>query len=85
MSACVDALEAAVVDRLIVHPSNPLLTMCISNAVAEVDAVGNRKLSKRRSRSRIDSAVCLAMALGLHATEPEPRRYDFSGEMVLSA
>jgi phage terminase large subunit-like protein len=85
MGPCVDALERAVVDRQIVHGGNPLLTMCIANAVAEIDPAGNRKLSKKRSRTRIDSAVCLAMALGLHAIEPEPRRYDFSGQMVLRA
>jgi phage terminase large subunit-like protein len=84
MGPCVDALEGAVVDRKILH-DNPLLTYCISNVVAEIDPAGNRKLSKKRSRSRIDSAVCLAMALGLHATEPGPITYDFSSPMVLSA
>lgn len=68
MGPCVDALERAVVDRQIVHNSNPVLTMCIANAVVDPDPAGNRKLSKKRSRSRIDGAVCLAMALGLHAT-----------------
>ena len=54
--------------------------MCV-----EIDPTGSRKMSKKRSRSRIDSAVCLAMALGLHATEPAPLTYDFSQPMVLSA
>jgi phage terminase large subunit-like protein len=84
MGPCVDALEGAVVDRKIVH-DNALLTYCVSNVVAELDAAGNRKLSKKRSRSRIDGAVCLAMALGLRATEPAPKVYDFSRPMVLSA
>jgi phage terminase large subunit-like protein len=84
MGPCVDALEGAVVDRKIRHGNNPVLTMCIANAVAAMDPTGSRKLDKARSRSRIDGAVCLAMALGLHATEPEPKVYDFSQSMVLS-
>ena len=83
MGPCVDALERAVVDRLITHPSNPVLTMCIANSAVERDASGNRKLSKKRSRARIDLAVCLAMALGLKATEPAARPYDFADAMVL--
>jgi phage terminase large subunit-like protein len=84
MAGMVDALESAVVDQEIVH-NHQILTMCIANAAVERDAAGGRKLSKKRSRSRIDLAVCLAMALGLKATEPGPRQYDFSQPMVLSA
>jgi phage terminase large subunit-like protein len=85
MAGCVDALEGAVVDRKILHGNNPVLTMCIANAVAVMNPAGDRKLDKARSRSRIDGAVCLAMALGLQATEPGPREYDFSLPAVLSA
>jgi phage terminase large subunit-like protein len=84
MGPCVDALESAVVDRKILHGHHPTLTMCIANAVVDTDPTGSRKLSKKRSRSRIDGAVCLAMALGLRATEPV-REYDFSAPMVLTA
>jgi phage terminase large subunit-like protein len=83
MAPCVDALEGAVVDRKIVHGNNPVLTMCVSNAVAVLNSAGERKMDKARSRSRIVGAVCLAMALGLHATEPGPIVYDFSQPMVL--
>jgi phage terminase large subunit-like protein len=85
MAGCVDALERAVIDQKIVHGNNPLLTMCVANAAVEMDPAGNRKLSKKRSRARIDSAVCLAMALGLQATEPGARIYDFSLPGVLVA
>jgi hypothetical protein len=50
-----------------------------------MNPAGDRKLDKARSRSRIDSAVCLAMALGLRATEPGPITYDFSGAGILTA
>ena len=42
MARCVDALERAVVDRKIVHGNNPLLTMCIANAMVETDPTGDR-------------------------------------------
>lgn len=72
MSPCVDAMESDILDCHIVHNSNPVLTMCISNAVAVSDPAGNRKLDKKRSRSRIDGAVSLAMASGLYATAVLP-------------
>lgn len=83
MSPCVDALEIAVLNRAIRHDSNPPLTMCIANAVVTMDAAGNRKIDKARSRARVDGAVCLAMALGLKATEPEPIELNFDRPLVL--
>jgi hypothetical protein len=43
----------------------------IHNAKVELDAAGNRKLSKRRSIGRIDPLVALCMALGI-AARPAP-------------
>jgi phage terminase large subunit-like protein len=57
--------------------------MCIANAVVTMDAAGNRKIDKARSRARVDGAVCLAMALGLKATEPEPVVLDFDRPLVI--
>jgi phage terminase large subunit-like protein len=85
MAPCVDAFEAAIVDRRIVHGNNPLLTYCVANVVADLDPTGGRKMNKKRSRTHIDSAVCLAMALGLQATEPGPIVYNFDMPMVLTA
>lgn len=53
----------AALAREIRHGGNPLLTWCIANAVLELDAAGNGKLSKRRSSGRIDCAVALAMGI----------------------
>jgi phage terminase large subunit-like protein len=44
---------------------HPVLTMAAANAKVEVDAAGNRKLSKKKSTGRIDPLVALAMALGV--------------------
>lgn len=41
----------------------------MSNAVATMDPAGNRKLDKERAACRIDGAVALAMAMGLHARD----------------
>ena len=51
MTACVDALEVNVLNRSIRHDENPVLTMCIANAVVVMDAAGNRKLDKARVTS----------------------------------
>jgi phage terminase large subunit-like protein len=70
MSPAIDAFEAAVIDRKLVHPSNPVLNWNIANAVpAKPDPAGNRKIDKEKSRFRIDGAIALAMALGLKARE----------------
>jgi len=69
MAPAVDALETAVLNDNLRHGNNPVLTMNCTNAVVEVDAAGNRKLSKKRSRDKIDGIVALAMAIGLAARE----------------
>jgi phage terminase large subunit-like protein len=45
--------------------------MCAAGAVIEQDPAGNRKLTKKKSLSRIDGLVALAMALGCMSTEGE--------------
>ena len=60
----VDILERLVEEGKLRHGNHPVLTMAASNAVVELDAVNNRKLSKKRSTGRIDALVSLAMALG---------------------
>ena len=65
MAPAVDQFERAVLDRRLVHPSNPVLTWNIANAIAVSDPTGGRKLDKKKARWRIDGAVALCMALGL--------------------
>ena len=48
-----------------------MLTMAAANAKVELDAAGNRKISKRRSTGRVDAVVALCMALGVVA-RPTP-------------
>jgi phage terminase large subunit-like protein len=68
-----------------VHDGNPVLTWSISNVSIEMEAAGNKKLAKERSRERIDPAVAAVMAVGLAATEPLAMEHDFSAPIVISA
>jgi phage terminase large subunit-like protein len=85
MGPAVDLLETAILNRELKHPNHPTLTWNVSNAVVEMDPAGSRKISKSRSRERVDGLIALAMAIGLHAREPAPRQYDFSGPLIISA
>ena len=85
MAPAVDALEAAVLDGRLRHGGNPVLTAHCANCIVETDPAGNRKLSKKRSREKIDGIVALAMAVGLAARhEVKPAFvFDPAARMVL--
>ena len=89
MAPAVDATEAAILSGAMRHGMHPVLTWCMSNVALETDPAGNRKLSKAKSRERIDLAVALVMACGLHArmTEEKPRILgdDFCGILLSSS
>lgn len=44
------------------HNNHPVLTMCASNTVVEMDPAGSRKFAKHKSTGRIDGMVAMAMA-----------------------
>jgi phage terminase large subunit-like protein len=70
MSPAVDRLEALVEEGKLHHGNHPVLTMAALNAKCERDAAGNRKLSKLRSKGRIDPLVALTMAVGVAGRAP---------------
>jgi phage terminase large subunit-like protein len=70
-SPAVDVLERLVEEGKLHHANHPVLSMAAVNAKVEVDAAGNRKISKRRSTGRVDPLVALCMALGV-AARPTP-------------
>lgn len=82
MAPAVDALEIAVLDGKMRHGDHQILRWNCSNAVVESDAAGNRKLSKKRSREKIDGLVALAMAMGLAAREELKKPFDPEKIMV---
>lgn len=77
MSPALRDLESDLLNGKIRHGMHPVLTMCAANAVVQSDPAGNRKLSKSRSRGRIDGMVALTMAKGVAVyEEPEaPPQY----------
>jgi phage terminase large subunit-like protein len=72
MGPAVDKLEGIVDEGKLLHANHPVLKMAAVNAKAELDAAGNRKLSKRKSTGRIDPLVALTMAIGVTARAPPP-------------
>ena len=72
MAPAIDTLERLVEEGKLRHANHPVLAMAAVNAKAELDAAGNRKLSKSRSTGRIDPLVALTMAVGV-AARPAPK------------
>ena len=68
MSPAIRELETLLLNGNLRHGNHPVLTMCAANAVVDQDPAGNRKLSKKRSRGRIDGMVSLAMAVSVATT-----------------
>lgn len=68
MGPAVDEFETKLINSEIRHNGNPVMTMCMANAVTVEDPAGNKKLSKERATGRIDGAVAGAMALGCGLT-----------------
>lgn len=85
MGPAVDLLETGILNHEIRHLNHPVLTWNLANAVVEMDPAGARKISKNRSREKVDGLVALIMALGLHGREPQARELEFSGPLVLRA
>jgi len=65
MSPALRELESLILEKELRHGDHPVLTMCAANAVVEGKDSSNRRLSKDRSRGRIDGMVALAMAVGV--------------------
>jgi phage terminase large subunit-like protein len=60
MSPALRDMESVLLNGKMAHGGHPVLTMCAANAVIQMDPAGSRKLSKSRSRGRIDGMVALA-------------------------
>jgi len=77
MSPACKEVERLVVSSRLRHPGNPVLTWCAANAVVEMDASGNLKVSRRKSSEKIDGIVALAMAVGRWMAQPAELEFDF--------
>jgi phage terminase large subunit-like protein len=70
------ALETLVLSGKLRHDGNPVMRWCVSNAVADVDANGNVKPSKKRSHERIDGVSAMVTALARALVHQGPSVYD---------
>lgn len=74
MGPSLDAVEKLVLQGELRQPKNPVLDMCVANAVATMNAAGARKLDKARATGRIDGLQAAAMAIGLAARTPPKKQ-----------
>ncbi|WP_028002953.1 terminase large subunit [Sinorhizobium meliloti] len=84
MGPSLDAVEKLVLQAELRHPKNPVLDMCVANAVATMNAAGARKLDKARATGRIDGLQAAAMAIGLAARTPPKRKSVYASRGVLT-
>lgn len=62
MNPAIEAVDDVFTETKARHNGHPVLTMCASNAVVEVDPTGARKFAKHKSVGRIDGMIAMAMA-----------------------
>lgn len=63
-------LERLVLSERLRHGDNPIATWCCDNCEAETDPAGNVKISKKKSREKIDGIAALVNALAGVVSEP---------------
>ena len=81
LSAPTKEFEKLVVGRKWIHGNNPVTRWMLSNTAAEMDAAGNVKPSKKKSRGRIDGIAAIVNGLSrmIIATESKPSVYKKRG------
>ena len=62
MNPAIEMVEDIFADGRARHGGHPVLTMCVSNTVVELDPAANKKFAKNKSIGRIDGIVAMAMA-----------------------
>jgi phage terminase large subunit-like protein len=69
-------MESALLNGKVAHGAHPVLMMCAANAVTQTDPAGNRKLTKAKSRGRIDGMAALTdMFAVVPAYVPEEKSF----------
>lgn len=81
-TGCIAAMEALVLSGRLKHGGNPLLRWAVSNIAIAMDAAGNRKADKTRTRGRIDPAIACLLAIGQAERQPAPPDFSFTGLLV---
>jgi phage terminase large subunit-like protein len=79
MSPSIASFEALVLSGGLRHGGNALLRWAVANAAVDMDPAGSRKLSKARSRGRIDPLIAAVMAVGFAGREPPAPSFEGGG------
>lgn len=74
MSAPTKELERLVLTQSIKLPACPVLRWMARNASVELDAAGNVKLSKKKSKDKIDGLIALVQAITLKLIADAPKK-----------
>lgn len=64
MSVPTKELNKLVLEKKIEHEGNPIMRWMMSNVELEIDPAANIKISKKRSRAKVDGPVSAVMAIG---------------------
>jgi phage terminase large subunit-like protein len=83
MSPAVKEVERLVLAGQLDHDGNPCLRWCLANVGLEQDAAGNVKITKAKSREKVDGAVALAMAIGVASAAPAGSVYESRPEFLV--
>jgi phage terminase large subunit-like protein len=69
MAGMIDGFETALLERKIRHGAHPVLNLGASSAIVEIDNVGNRRLTKKKSANKIDGIIAALMAVKPHVEQ----------------
>ena len=84
-SAPTKELELLILSQKIQHDGNPVLRWMMGNVQLEIDAADNQKISKKKSKEKIDGVAATIMALAEYMTEEKEGDsvYDNRGLLIL--
>ena len=68
MAPAVDEYERRLLNGIVRHQANPVMTWCAANAIVVTDPAGNRKVAKEKATGRVDGIVAAIMATGCSMT-----------------
>ncbi|MCW8918920.1 MAG: terminase large subunit [Gammaproteobacteria bacterium] len=71
MSPALDEFERRLLNGLIKHDGNPVMTWCAANAVTVSDPADNRKIDKKKATGRVDGIVAAIMSTGQSGREEQ--------------
>ena len=83
-SAPTKELEKLILEKKIIHNNNPAANWMLSNVALQEDPAGNIKISKSKSKSKIDFVAALILSLADYMSSGEANSvYDGRGLLVL--